>query len=98
MLGVPRWRFTDHMVNDAPDAPGVYTLWSNGDLLYIGSADRPLSLRIVLLRHLSAGPAPMRAATHYSWRISRTPGESARRFGDDWIAAGKPAPRYNAGH
>ena len=97
MLDVPRWRFTDHMVNDAPDVPGVYTLWVNGDLLCIGIADRPFSLRIVLLQQLVAGLPSIRAATHYSWRISRTPEESARRFSDEWLAAGKPRPRHNAG-
>ena len=32
---VPKWRFTEAMVQDAPDFRGVYVLWADGAVEYI---------------------------------------------------------------
>ena len=63
------------MVEGAPDDIGVYALWRNDQLLYIGRAmGGSISIQSRLLEHLSgACCACSREATHYSWEIVMQP-------------------------
>ena len=70
-----RYRFTRRMVEGAPDDMGVYALWRNEELLYIGRAmGGTITIQSRLLEHLSgASCACSREATHYSWEIVLQP-------------------------
>ena len=69
-----RWRFTETMVKDAPDCPGVYVLWSERAPLAVGAAAGAESIQSRLLGHLEHS---LGGVTHYSWEICRAPRERA---------------------
>src|SRR5205085_322370 len=72
---VRRWRFTDWMIEDAPDWKGVYVLWSRGGALAVGHASGGEdNIRSRLRAHHSrADSAGMAQVTHYSWEICADP-------------------------
>src|ERR671938_656434 len=72
---VPRWRFTQAMVEDAPDYKGVYVLWADGVPLAVGHARGGAdTIRSRLLAHLDHGKAAgLGPVTHYSWEICSEP-------------------------
>jgi hypothetical protein len=72
---VPKWRFTETMVADAPDYKGVYVLWANGVPLAVGHARGGAdTIRSRLAAHLGHGTdAGVRQVTHYSWEICGDP-------------------------
>src|ERR1043165_8247028 len=72
-----RWRFTQRMVADAPAHPGLYALWQGDTLLRLGCARGGVTIRGKLLALLEG---PGRAATHYSWEITRSPWQRAREL------------------
>lgn len=69
-----KWTFTPSLVQDAPEMPGLYALWSGDRVLCVGRADGRHTLRKRLLEHLqgSLSPHPARV-THYSWEICLDP-------------------------
>jgi hypothetical protein len=70
-----KWAFKASMIEDAPDTPGVYALWVNDALLYIGHANGGEdSLRSRLLAHFARASGRL-APTHYSWEICSNPRE-----------------------
>lgn len=69
-INVPRWRFTESMIQDAPEWKGVYVLWSGNTPLAVSRAGGGHdTIRSCLLKHYSQ----RRAVTHYSWEICRDP-------------------------
>lgn len=74
-ITVPRWRFTQAMIDDAPEWKGVYVLWSHAMPLAVGHArGRDDTIRSRLLAHWSRAAEPaMDEITHYSWEICRDP-------------------------
>jgi len=77
MIATKKWRFTRHMVADAPAHPGIYALWKDGELLRLGVARGGDTIREKLLAHLET---PRVGATHYSWEITRSPVQRAREI------------------
>ena len=70
----PRWRFTEAMIQDAPDCRGVYVLWRDGEALGVGHALGACdTLRSRLLGHLSRAGESGLGITHYSWQICADP-------------------------
>lgn len=64
-------RFTSALVQGAPENAGLYALWQDGELIYLG---RAASIRERLLEHLRQPLSPCtRDATHYSWELSLRP-------------------------
>jgi hypothetical protein len=91
-----RWRFTHAALQYAPEEPGVFTLWDRGELIYIGSARRPATLREALLGHLAGANPCTRTATHYGWQIDCLDPEAAeRRFVSSLCDDGRALPRCN---
>ena len=72
---VPKWRFTEAMVEDAPDYKGVYVLWAGGVPLAVGHARGGAdTIRSRLLAHLAHGAAAgLGQVSHYSWEICSDP-------------------------
>lgn len=67
----PHYRFTDAIVQGAPNITGLYALWQDGDLIYVG---RAASIRERLVEHLQRRVCPCtEQATHYSWELSLQP-------------------------
>ena len=67
----PLYRFAPALVQAAPGNAGIYALWQDGELIYLG---RGASIRESLLDHLQRRVCPCAAgATHYSWELSLQP-------------------------
>ena len=64
----PKWLIIAALVTMAPDTPGVFELWENDELVFIGST-RDSTLRAQLAREL----LQTRDATHFSWEITYRP-------------------------
>lgn len=64
----PKWLVLAALVVATPDTPGVYELWDDDELMYLGATRHSLRRELVdrLLEHESA-------ATHFSWEISYEP-------------------------
>lgn len=93
----PQWRFTQRMVEDAPDCQGVYVLWRDGEPLAVGHAMGMYdTIRSRLLAHLAHAESAQLGITHYSWQICTDPlrreEELSREFG---LSARPPFSHYN---
>ena len=62
----PLYRFTAAIVDGAPENAGVYALWQEAEMIYLG---RAASIRAALLDP----PDCTRGASHYSWELSLQP-------------------------
>lgn len=73
MLDHKRYPFTAWAVSSAPADPGVYGLWLDGELIYIGSASSPgATIQSRLADHLAQeGADGRKIATEYAWELSR---------------------------
>ncbi len=70
-ISEPLFRFTAAIVQGAPSNAGLYALWQDGDLIYVG---RAASIRERLAEHLQGRVCPCAGqATHYSWELSLRP-------------------------
>lgn len=70
------WSLDESMVRYAPEAPGVYALWKEGQVIYYGraSSGEGATIKSCLIEHISGmRGASTRGATHYSWEITRVP-------------------------
>lgn len=70
----PQWRFTEAMIEDAPDCRGVYVLWRHGKPVGVGHALGAYdTLRSRLLGHYAHARHSDLGITHYSWQICSDP-------------------------
>lgn len=90
-----RWSFTPTLVGYAPDEPGVYSIWRDDEIIYIGHAKRGLGLRKALTEHLEGRLECTRGATHYSWEITYIPEQRERKVLGDYYEARGSFPRCN---
>jgi hypothetical protein len=72
-----KWPFKAALLDDAPDTAGVYALWDDATLLYVGRAKGGAdTIRSRLMAHAQRGSARQRGTpTHYGWEICRNPRE-----------------------
>jgi ABC-type phosphate/phosphonate transport system ATPase subunit len=66
------YRFDAAILKGAPANAGVYTLWQDGEMIYLGHSG---SIKTSLLEHLEGRAACTTSATHYSWELSLRPAE-----------------------
>jgi hypothetical protein len=67
--------FTAKLIAGSPEEAGIYLLWQDGEIIYIGRAGgRGATIRSCLIDHFSGALGPCtRRSTEYSWEISRDP-------------------------
>ena len=68
-IGQPKWLVVAALVTMAPDTPGVFELWEDDELVFIGSTS-DTTLRSQLVRELLETGSD---ATHFSWEITYHP-------------------------
>jgi hypothetical protein len=75
-LDEPRYRFHRAMVSGAPENGGLYALWRNAEVIFIG---RAACIRDALLEKLQQMSD---SVTHYSWQVGLRPAdeEAALRY------------------
>jgi hypothetical protein len=75
--------------------PGVFALWENDEVVYIGRATAPGSIRGALFERLNSGQRCIAAVSHYAWEICLDPGPRERELLDEHLRAYRALPRYN---
>ncbi len=89
--------FTAVLIGAAPDQAGVYGLWENAGLIYIGRAGgRRSTLRAHLIAHFSGEHGPWtRRATHYRWELALNPRERELELLREYEESFQRLPRCN---
>lgn len=73
MIEAPKYRLTRSMAAGAPEEPGVYGLWKDDELIFLGRATQASTIRACLVEHLAGACPCTRQATHYTWELSLQP-------------------------
>jgi hypothetical protein len=87
----PKWLVLAALVSAAPDTPGVYELWDDDEVIYVG-ATRKGSLRKQLVHELLEANSE---ATHFSWEISFAPAARKRELLAELRAEYRRPPKLN---
>jgi hypothetical protein len=69
-IAAPHYRFSSIIAHGAPEQAGVYALWHEDELIYLG---RTASIRKSLLDHLQRSSPCTSDATHYTWELALRP-------------------------
>jgi excinuclease UvrABC nuclease subunit len=90
--------FTARLIAGSPEEPGIYVLWEDGDVIYIGHAQgRGITIRSRLVDHFAGTLSPCtRRASHYSWEISLKPAPREQELIEEYRRANTRLPRCNA--
>jgi hypothetical protein len=92
-----KWPLARAVVAHAPEEPGIYVLWLQEEVIYIGRAAAG-GIRAGLLEHLEGRRGGCtQSATHYSWEISLWPTLRESEVLAEFVAAHKRKPRCNQG-
>ena len=90
-----RLRFSEHYVQAVPEAPGIFCLWDNRHLVYVGRTAPRSNLRAELHHALTVAMAADLCATHFTYEVTNAPKtravEELREHFERWGAL----PRYN---
>jgi hypothetical protein len=69
-----KWPFLDYVVGSSPTDQGLYALWKEGELLFVGIADDQNGIRGCLVRHFGGEHGPLlQSADHFSWELAFEP-------------------------
>jgi hypothetical protein len=92
----PNYKLTRTMVEAAPDEQGLYALWEDDELIYLGRASASATIRERLLEHLGRRLCPCaEKATHYSWELSLRPAMREVEMLEEFLAEFGRMPRCN---
>jgi len=97
-FSLPRFRCAQTVIDDAPAFAGIYGLFEGEELIYIGRAtsDPGHTIRDQLLLHRAGNLGDCtRAATHYTFEISRTARTREIEVLADHAARTNGTPRCN---
>ena len=90
-----RLRFSEHYLQSVPESPGIFCLWDNQHLVYVGRSAPRSNLRTELRHALTVAMAADLSATHFSYEVTSMPktraAEELRGHFERWGAL----PRYN---
>ena len=95
-IASPRYPFIRGALEGAPADPGVYALYDNGELVYVGLAQPPSGIQARLLEHFFALREPSEV-THYSWEICRDPATRQTELIREHERRHVLPPRFNRG-
>ena len=84
--------FTESLVANAPDTPGVFALWHGGGIVYYGSA---ATIRIALDEQLRARALSAQRVSGCSWEVSADPRGRQRELMREYVAAHHALPLWN---
>ena len=92
----PKYKLTRAMVEAAPAEQGLYALWEDDELIYLGRNSANASIRDQLTEHLARRLCPCaERATHYSWELSLRPASREVEIFDEFLAEFGRMPRCN---
>jgi hypothetical protein len=92
----PSLPFTASLIASAPQTTGVYALWHDGGIVYLGKASSgAATIRTALAEHLAAETWGAERATRCSWEVA----DDAERRHQELLKAFEvthgTAPRWN---
>jgi hypothetical protein len=91
-------RFTEEEVQKVPEDAGIFSLFRERDLVYIGRTPPRATLRNELLHALKMAMAADMLATHFTWEATAMPktraAEELRSYFETWGRL----PLYNQPH
>lgn len=92
-----RFPFTSRLIAGAPDEPGVFVLWQDREIIFIGHTQgRGETIRSALVEHFAGNASPStRRATHYSWMITRSPAALEAQLLEEYNKANSRLPWCN---
>jgi len=91
----PKYKFVRSLVAGAPESSGIYALWEDGEMIYVGRANG-MTIKEALLRHIEQGHCPCTTrATHYSWELSLRPATREFELLQAFEACHQRLPRCN---
>ena len=88
----PKWLVIAALVTISPDTPGVFELWEDEELVFVGST-RNSTLRDQLIHQLLHSGSE---ATHFSWEITFDSAERERELLAEFQQQHHRPPRFNA--
>jgi len=88
----PKWLVIAALVSMAPDTPGVFELWEDDELVFVGATDN-CTLRSELVRELLEND---RQATHFCWEITYHPAARERELLAEFERLHHRSPRFNS--
>lgn len=68
-----KWKLDDESIRGTPKTQGVFGLWDDAVIVYIGSTERNLFLPDALRELLTLKRRGIINATHFTWEITITP-------------------------
>ena len=93
-ISAPRYRLSSIIAQGAPHQPGVYALWQDDEMIYLG---RAVSIRDRLLGHLERSNEPcVGDATHYTWELALKPEAREAELLEQFRERHGRLPRCNA--
>ena len=90
-----RLHFSEHYVKNVPESPGIFCLWDNQHLVYVGRSAPRSNLHTELHHALTVAMAADLSVTHFSYEVTQLPktraAEELRGHFERWGTL----PRYN---
>jgi len=68
-----KWKFDAESIRGTPRTQGVFGLWDDGEIVYIGATARSVFLPDALSELLALRRRGVIQATHFTWEITITP-------------------------
>jgi hypothetical protein len=91
-----KWLFVAALVFISPETPGVFELWDEEELVYVGSTRRPdESIRACLIQRFNKEDGSDHPPTHFSWEVSYRPANRRHELLDEFQSLNKRRPRFN---
>ena len=87
--------FDQFWVGGASTFSGVYVLWDDGELIYIGGTDEDGGVRARLTDHLYGGDPCLRHATHFQYEVTAMPWTRERELILEFQAENNRLPKCN---
>ena len=90
-----RLRFVEQYVQDIPEVPGIFCLWDNQHLVYVGRTAPRSNLRAELQHALTMAMVDDMCASHFSYEVTNLPKTRAAEELREYFARWGSLPRYN---
>lgn len=91
-------KFTEADVQNVPDESGIFCLFHERDLVYIGRTAPRIGLRSELLRALKIAMAADMLATHFTYELTAAPKTRATEELREYYGTWGRLPLYNQPH